>query len=502
MPVSRELQVVYGGVTFGGSSARQIDGFTIVEKDYTTAAFEFSFITSASSAAAFATECTTVEDALRKPRQDLVVTQGASTLLSLKQSDNTGFDANPSIIKQGDIGDTGRSRFYKVRIEFGLPANNLGLDFRRFSTVNVEYTPERQRIVTITGTYTANSTNGTTGSFATYLANAPTYFSSVLTGIDNTATWEKVGEPQVERNETDKVTNFTVIYKEIIFNQSAAGLDDSGLVDPNFEIIRTRIGPGDSDTSSVGFGGLGANTGTTAPGVNSGTDPTVAVINTGTPGSTGTGSLRPTVVTVNYRVGIDCTVIRGLQNMIDKWTNTIRPFIIAQVGVAAPGNLVLMEESPDFGDLYANRFSASMTFHSYSSTILSQRITVSDQTNEGKALRFVWSGDPYEYYEYQAGKVRLRTMTEEREEVTSISDANAYVDTLVKNNPVPTGIQNADRWTVLDRTPKAAVLKKGILGATQPYVAETVIVTVMQYRKKKAPSTANAGGITGGVATL
>jgi hypothetical protein len=502
MPVSRELSVVYASTTFGGSTARQIDGYTIVEKDYTTAAFEFSFITSASSAAAFATECSTVEAALRKPRQDLTVTLGASTLLSLKQSDNTGFDANPTIIKQGDVGDTGRSRFYHARIEFGLPADNLSLSFRRFSTVNVEYTPERQRIVTITGTYTANSTDGTTGSFATYLANAPTYFSSVLTGIDNAATWEKIGEPQVERNETDKVTNFTVVYKEILFNQSNAGLDDSGLVDPTFSITRTAIAPGDSDSSSIGLGGSGSGTSTTAPGVNSGTDPTVAVINTGSPGSTVTGSIRPTILTVNYTVGIDATVIKGLQNMMDKWTNTIRPFIIAQVGVAASGNLVLMEQSPNFGDLYANRFSATMIFHSYTSTILSQRITVSDQTNEGKSLRFVWSGDPYEYYEYRAGKVRLKTVTEEREETTGLSDVNAYVETLVKNNPVPTGLPDADKWTVLDRTPRAAVLKRGMLGATQPYVAETVIVTVMQYRKKKAPSTANAGGVTGGVSTL
>jgi len=499
MPVTRELQVVYGGVTFGGSTARQIDGWTVVEKDYTTAVFEFSFITSATSAAAFATECTTVEDALRKPRQDLTVTLGASTLLSLKQSDNTGLDANPSIIKQGDIGDTGRSRFYRARIEFGLPANNLNLGFRRFSTVNVDYSPERQRTVTITGTYTANSTDGTTGSFATYLANSPTYFSSVLTGIDNAASWERIGEPQVERNETDKVTNFTVVYKEIIFAQSLAGTDDSALVDPTFTITRNRIAPGDSDASSISFGSGSITSGIAdfSGGPNHatvvGAPPTI---------TTGSGTLRPTVITVNYTTGIDKTVIVGLQNMIDKWTNTIRPFIIAQVSIAAAGGVVLVEEAPNFGDLYRNRFSASMTFHNYTGSILSQRVTVADQTVEGKSLRYVWSGDPFNYYEYTAGKVRIKTITEEREEITGISDTNQYVDTLVRSNPVPVGISNPDKWTVLDRTPKAAVLRKGLTGGDQPYVAETVIVTVMQFRNKKAPSTANAGGVTGGVATL
>lgn len=498
MPVSREMSVVYAGTTFGGSTARQIDGYTIVEKDYTTAAFEFSFITSASSAAAFATECSTVEAALRKPRQDLSVTQGGSTLLSLKQSDNTGLDANPSIIKQGDVGDTGRSRFYHARIEFGLPADNLSLNFRRFSTVNVEYSPERQRTVTITGTYTANSSDGTTGSFAQYLAQIGTYASSVLTGIDSSATWEKIGEPQVERNETDKVTNFTVVYKEILFAQSLAGLDDTGLVDPRLEIVRTRIAPGDSDSSSVGVsGGDGGTFSTGSGGVDTG-----VMVGGANPGNTTTAGVRPTTLTISYSVGIDATVIKGLQSMTEKWNTAIRPFLIQQATAAAGGGIVIMEEAPNFGDLYRNLFSATMICHSYTSSILSQRITVSDQTNEGKSLRFVWSGDPYEFYEYAAGKVRLKIIVEEREERTGISDTNRYVDSLVRNNPKPQGLSDPDKWTVMYRAPKAAVLRRGLVGGDQPYIAETVIETVMQYRKKKAPSTANAGGITGGVQTL
>lgn len=502
MPVSRELSVTYAGLTFGGSTARQIDGYTIVEKDYTTAVFEFSFITSASSEAAFGTEVSAVEAAFRTPRGDLVVTQGSATLLSLKQSDNTGLDANPTILKQGDVGDTGRSRFYHVRIEFGLPADNVSTGFRRFSTINVDYSPSRQRTVTITGTYTANSTDGTTGSIAQYLAQIATYASSVLSGIDNSATWEKIGEPQVERNETDKVTNFTVNYKEILFAQSLAGLDDSGIVDPTFSIVRTRIAPGDSDASSISFGGIGGGGGsfsTGAGGVNTG-----VMVGGGNPGQTqtGSGTLRPTIITINYTTNIDATVIRGLQNMIAKWQGTIRPFMIAQVGIAASGGVVLVEENPNFGDLYANKFSATMTFQNYTSSILSQKIMVSDQTNEGKSLRKVWDGDDYSYYEYPAGKVRLKTITEEREEQTEISDVNAYVETLVRNNPVPTGLPNADKWTVLERTPKAAVLKRGMIGGDQPYVAETVITTIMQYRVKKAPSTANAGGVTGGTASV
>ena len=499
MPITRELLVSYGGVTFGGSTARQIDGYSSVEKDYTTAAFEFSFITSATSEAGFAAECLAVENAFRVPRQDLIVTQGAATLLTLKQSNNTGFDANPTILKQGDIADTGRSRFYHVRIEFGLPADNLALGFRRFSTINVDYSPERQRTVTISGTYTANSTDGVTGSFATYLANAPAYFTSVLTGISATSSWDKTGEPQVERNETDKITNFSATFKEIIFNQSVSSVDDPDLVDPTLVINVQNTAPGDSFGTSISFGGSGIG-GTTSPGVNSGSDATVAGVPPSNPGSTGTGPQRPIVITVNYTTGIDNTTVGGLAGIKTKWTAAIRPLLIQQVQNVVGSAVVLIEDTPNYGDLYAFKFSAVMIFHSYVSNILSQRITVSDSTSEGKKLRHIWDGDPYSYYEYTAGKIRTKTLTEEREEVTNLTDVNAYVESQVKDSPVPSGLANSSNWTVLTREPKGATLRRGLSGGQQVFIGEIRIVTVMQYRKKRGPSVASVGGLSSNVA--
>jgi hypothetical protein len=501
VPVSRELSVTYAGLTFGGSTARQIDGYTVVEKDYVTAAFEFSFITTATSESAFATECAAVEAAFRTPRGDLVVTQGSATLLSLKQSNNTGLNAYPTIQKQGDIGDTGRSRFYNVRIDFGLPADNVNTNFRRFSTVNVEYSIENQRTVTISGTYTANSTDGTTGSFATYLANSGAYFTSVLTGISATAVFEPVGVPRIERDETDKITNFTALFKEIIFPQSSANTDEPGLKDPTLSITVERQAPGDSDFSSISFGQSQGNAGPSGNTTGGNRDVTQTMGVTPPPGLTVTQE-RPRLVTLSYTVGIDANVITGLAGMQAKYVGTIRPFLLLQASqAAAGGTVVLIDEAPDYGDMYRNLFSVTMTFQAYISDILSKRITISDRTNEGKSLRFVWTGNPYDYYEYQSGIVRLKTITEEFEEVVNTGDSNAYIEGKVIAGPSPLGIPNADKWTVLEREPRGGSVKRGLVGGAQVYIGQCIIVTVMQFRNKYGSSIANAGGISGGVAT-
>lgn len=493
MPVTRDLQITYAGVTIGGSTARQIQGdprMTVVDKDYTTARYEFDFITTAASDAAFATEVATLEAAFRTPRGDLVVTQGGQTLLSLKQSNNTGFDAAPVISKPGDLADTGRSRLYHVSIEFGLPADNVGTDFRRFSTVTVEYSASRRRTVTVEATYTANSTDGTTGSFAQYRANIATYMATVLSGIDSSATFERVGEPSVQRNETDKVTVAVLVYREILKNQSASALDDTGIVDPVLVFTRQRMAPGDSVGTSVGV--VSTGTGLSGPGAGGNT---VAEIPTQGGLGTTVGQVRPTVLTLDYSCSLSKEITTDIKG---KWTGTIRPFLIQQAANYSGGGVILMEEAPNFGDVYENRFSARMTFHTYPSTILMQRITVKDATNYGKILRGVWDGDPFSFYEYQGKAVRIKTITQEREEVTALSDANAYVERLVREAAAAVGLANPANWVVLSHTPGAPVLRRGLDGGQQVYVAVCTIETVLQFRRRKAPSIANAGGIHGG----
>jgi len=325
------LSVTYAGETFGGSSARQITGYTIDEADWQGSRFEFEFITSAASDAAFKTEIDAIRTAFRTPRGDLVVTQNGQDLISWKQSNNTGFDANPVVVKDGDPADTGLSRHFRIRIDFGQPADKIAnVEFRRYSTVNVVYDSSRRRTVTISGVYTANSSDGTTGSFAQYRSKITNYGSTVVNGIDGSATWEVIGEPSVQRNETDKVTNFSIVFGEIIHNQSTGTVNDSAIVDPVMNIVREKYAPGDSTTGGFSFGGAGGPgafnagpNGNTTGGTSDVTGVMDPAAGPGNPGQT-TTLQRPMRIIVTYQCGIDQTVTKDITG---KWKSTIRPFL-------------------------------------------------------------------------------------------------------------------------------------------------------------------------------
>lgn len=490
MPVTRELTITYGSLTFGGSGARQIEGWSLYENDYEKSAFEFSFVTTAATEAAFATEVAALEDGLRIPRQDLTVAQGSSTILSLKQSDNTGLDAFPSIVKQGDIADTGRSRFYKIRIEFQRPADNVSSSGRRYHTLNVEYDSARRRTLTISGTWTAYT--GNSSSFTNYRNNIDALATTLEQQIDSTATWERIGEPQVELNTTDKILSFQAQYREILQNQSSGNLDDANIVDPVLIITRRKESPGDSDSPKLVItqGWIGIERG-------EGTVDTVALVNFSF-GVLSQGQVqRPVTLDVTYTCSIDQTKTKALRSF---WDSTIRPFIVTTVGTVSQAAVTLVEEEPGF-DHYGNRINAKMTFLAFPSRLLRQKVTVEDKTSTGLVFVPIWTGNPFDYYEYPGPATRQRIYTEEREEITNYETSDAYVDSLVKFGLGVAGISDSQNWAVVSRGPKAAVMRQGLSGATVVRRAEVVMETVLQYRRRKAPSVANAGGILGAAFT-
>src|SRR3990167_683882 len=114
--VPRDYEIKYGTYTVGGTTDNLIDSYHTVERDYITSAVEFSFIITAASTSAFATACKNAESAFRKPRQDLEVKVAGSSILALKQSDSTGLDADPKIVKEESLADTAISRRYTVLI--------------------------------------------------------------------------------------------------------------------------------------------------------------------------------------------------------------------------------------------------------------------------------------------------------------------------------------------------------------------------------------------------
>lgn len=491
MTVTRELSITYNSFTVGGSTARQITDYPVVESAYETGVFEFSFITSASTAAAFQTEVAAVEAAFRTPRADLTVTYGSGNTVSWKQSNNTGFDANPVITKRGDIGDSGRSRRYWVRIEFGMPADNVNTSFRRYSTVSINYSPSRVRTVTINGVYTANSTDGTTGSYAQYRAQILTYGQTVTSGLDSNATWEVIGEPDISRNETDKVTQFTIVYKEIIQDQSAAGLDDQDIVDPVMVISVQRVRPGDSSSGQiVASGGGSESTGWALVDPNG----TIAApIGIPTPTDTAGHAIRPAIITISYQCAINK---ERTTNLSAKWNSTIRSFLIFTAGDISGYSVTLVDEKVSY-DQYENRISAEMQFLGYTGSVYSQTITVSDSIEYGINLVPVWTRDEYDYYEYKGPAKRFRTCEEESERSASSADPNKMLDgsLVFKKGGKAKNIASPDNWVLISRVPSVAVKE---VGFGRKLIATVKVTTVLQYRNKKTPSKANAGGVTGG----
>lgn len=508
MPVSADLSITWdtsavGGSSFtvGGSSARQLDGYSVIEKDFEVGGIEFQFITTATTAAAFATEVAAVEAAFRRPRGDLTVTQESQTLLSLLHSTSTGFNGSPRILKQGDIGDTGRSRFYHVRIEFGMPADNINTNYRRWATIKVDFPSTRQKTVTINTTYTAN---GATGAYAQYLAQIAAYASATLTAISASATWEKIGEPDVTRDDTDKVCNAIQIYKEKLFNDKSGTLDDEDIVDPLVIFSREKTAPGDSTSGGLSFeGGAGGQFSAGPAGNTSGGSNPTGVMGPPGGGNTvaGIGTLRPTILTITYSCSINRDNMTGAENLKSKWL-VIRQFLIAQSSIFAGGGTVLIKEKPDF-DPYFNKISASMEFHVYSSgaTIMA-KIEARDQTSHGRILVPPYSPDVYDYYVIPGSAVRIRTVTEEYQRVVTASDPHAIVDAEYKApGSVAQGISTPDKWELMTRSPAAMTELRGLDGAGKVQIATIKIETTLQYRNKRSPSVANAGGITGAAFT-
>lgn len=497
MPPPRELSLTYAGITVGGSSARQITSHSSPIKqgdDFEAGYFEFEFVTTATSEAAFGSELSTLRTAFRTPRQDLVVTQGSTTTLSIKHSNNTGLDTFPEILKDGDpVRDTGRSRTFRVRISYGLPADTTNTNFRRTSAITVNYDASRRRTVTITGTYTANSTDGTTASFAQYSSNIATYAATVLAGTLITGgTFEKIAEPDITRGETDKVMNFTVEYLEILYKQSLAAFDNANIVNPSMVVSREKEAPGDSLAGGLSFSSAG---------------PFVNVGNTqaGPSGGSGGGVKRVTTFNLTYSCSVDSTLTVDLLSL---WTGTIRPYLLQTANFVSDAGPVVIISEKFLPDLPGNQVGASMTFLAFpkDGTIIRQSIQAQDDLDTGVVDIGVYSKDPFEYYEFPGSAVRLRTVTEERDVMTTETDPNKIVAGLyAAPGSTVTGLEQSDKWVLKKRTPRAVSLRKGmdasgkVLGTTSSSVnvATIVVDSVLQYRNKLKPSTANAGGITG-----
>ena len=376
----RTLEVTYGAFVVSSSNDREIDELVSFGEDQETGFFEFSFIIRKSTEALFITEAKAVETAFRTPRLRLQVKFASGNFLDFNPaaSVNTGFNHAPRITKQQDLADSNRSRRYSVRIEFDLPADVHSTSGRRDSRVDVSFSPAEKRQLTITGSYTALTTEGSAR--AQYLSAIGAYVTTITTALGGT--WEIVEESQ-EADDTDKILTFRRVFDEILNNQSAAGTpNDPDIFKHDVSFSKLRPAPGDTPEAS-----------------------------------------RLQEIRVRY----SAFVKKGVAPF-SKYTASLKEFLVnAAISQFGLSSVALIAETPDVS-LADNRLTVTMTILSPSggSGRLEFRKTVETNDDVGNVVAGAWTGDPLSHHVYQ-GHERLICTVTKVERLLSVGLAAAAV---------------------------------------------------------------------------
>lgn len=478
--VPRDLSVTYGSFTVGGSTSVLLDSWTRVEDNFVEAAYELSFIVTGSTDALFATACANAEAAFRIPRQDLVVTQAGSTLKSLKQSDNSGLDCDPKIMKQESIADTGRSRRYTVRLDFGRPADNVSTNGLRMSTTLRQTSASFRRRVTVAGVYTAIPTSGT--AFSQFLANIDALCVAQLTVIDpNTGTsifWEEVEEPRAEYNTTNKVLEFSRTYQEKVYpdaGQSTSTMDDPQIVDQIFDVAWVAEGCNDSPGTGIDFASQSGSSGPSTSGnspYSGTTSPTVVNIN---PPQNNPGQFSGSTARLGKVIAVyDASINKNLTtDLVTKYNSVIRNWMISEAQkVIASGwsNPVLMQETPNY-DRDNNRIHVEMEFwcQGPSHTIEQKITTRMSKPTYGWVLVPRWKGNSLSKYRYQGPAQQLKIVTETRTVIGSPSGSDLGTDPGASDTQVP-----------VSRDQDQTIRTLGMPNLGQFRVTDIVTVTILE----------------------
>jgi hypothetical protein len=412
--MAQEITITYGGLTFGGSTARILDGYHYSDKGADEAEVEFSFVTTAASDSAFATEIDTIEDALRVPRGALVVTANSQTLLSLSHSANTGFESRPVVVKEGTPGaDSIRSRRYTVRIAFQLPADGTS-GLRMGATIAVEIEPNTRRRMTLTGTFTAlpDTGSGVQSATAVYDANLAGLVTAGLSIAGMTAAAsEKVSE-RFEPGSANKTVDFEVVYRQLLtedIGASGGSLDVDNIVEQKIRISRMRHAPGDTVLMEVlgeVSGGLGGQSaGPQGGGQAGGPGATVFATQGANPGSASSSVDRMRHITVEY----EAWVKPAAGSALDLWQDSVRDYLLDLARAFNDGRPVaIIRDEPRVGTTDRQLLGTLEVLGEGEARIAEQTISTSIMDESfGNVLIPVWNGNQYAYYKHPGPAVKV-----------------------------------------------------------------------------------------------
>ena len=439
--VEREYRIIYGAAHVGGDTDYEIEGWHHITRGKDTSEVRFAFTVQADTAEDFAARCYEIEEAFRTPYQDFLITLDGATILSLTQSGNTGLDGEPEISKTDDPMNTGRSRLYEVRLDFGAPADKASMLGRRESSVDVTYSASRRRTVTLSGVYTAVGPNDAR---AQWTAQMDTWATAILTALGGT-----YGEPvddSGENSTNDKTLDFRRIYKEILRPESGAGTNDTGIVDPVLVISRL------TDASGV---------------------------------SINPDAKRLVILEGRFESGIDADVTTDLEAKFA----SIRDWLILQIeNVLDGGTMAVISFKPEY-DEHENRIRATFTcwgLDQGSSSLVESRVTVKDRHEIGKEFVPKWAGSPYAVYIHDAPALLVRTVTwslrfaADLSIHTAVDNARDFTEAYHKQTPhTSPHSPGGGHWELIDHDVGATPER---LGIPEKSLDLTEVTAIIRYR--------------------
>lgn len=339
---------------------------------YKTRTYSFDVVfLGGTSYANFLLHCQQIEAAFRTPRQRFRVVIGGSVFDDLNpaasSTGNTGFNQDAEIEKLGDDFDTSRSRGWRITVTAQLPADLAGQFGRQDSSVRVDYAPSRRRTITISGRYTALTSNNAR---AQYEASIATYAAAVKTAIagGDGSVYELVRE-EATADDADKNLDFVQVYEELLYDQTAGTRDNTSITQGEYKYTRQQIAPGDSDPSTR----------------------------------------RLEIIDVDF----ECWISKTVTDLNGFWSSNLKTYLITETQSKFSLGAVALTDHQYKIDHTNNRIFGRMTIQAAAqgSTLVQSRYSIKNTGMPGKVFRGTWDGNPNSYHVYDGKSLVLRTRT-------------------------------------------------------------------------------------------
>lgn len=430
-------------ITYNGYTIPEIINKVSFSENEKQISLSCEFLVLSTSEAALISDCLTAEQKLTEINKDFSFSLGGSTEFTFSHSSNTGFLSRPSLNKLTSEFTTGTSRHYSFSCSIQLPFDQIGYNYRREASFSISYAPSRQRSVSFSVLYTAGGSNS---SLQNYLAYAKTWCASILTALGGT--YELLSENHNLEME-QKILNGSLVYKEIITNQSKSLTDEPAFVDFTASYsaqIEQNIG------LTLTYGQQ--------------QDPLVHV-------------------TVGWSASISHDITPTDTDIDALYTAKIRPWIVehakdvigfSSISQAGTSGYIIDAESKSY-NVHAYRISGSISFTAPKSTTANMEVSESltFQTDENISSDKLWSGKDYDYNLWSIGKTKSCSRFIAISKLNVIPDAPVAYDGSFSDPGLIVGLQNG-KWVKKSSTEKLSAKKVGV-GTTVNYAAPAWIYT-------------------------